>query len=83
MCAGWAPWWGWSSLKTPRPRSPAGAFAKTLRQKLFQNGVVNIGAGTHHNVLRILVPLTIEDDTLARGLDILSQTMDEVSTKRE
>ena len=47
--------------------------------KLYENGVVNIGAGTYHNVLRILVPLTIEDATLARGLDILDETMAEVS----
>ena len=32
-----------------------------------------------YNVLRILVPLTIEDDTLERGLEILEQTMAEVS----
>jgi 4-aminobutyrate aminotransferase-like enzyme len=30
-------------------------------------------------VVRILVPLTIEDSTLARGLDILEQTLDQVS----
>jgi len=40
---------------------------------------VNIGAGTYHNVIRILVPLTIEDSTLDRGLDIMEQTMAQVS----
>ena len=69
-------------VEDPETKKPAGAFAKTLRQKLFENGVVNIGAGTYHNVLRILVPLTIEDETLDRGLDILSDTMDEVSAAR-
>ena len=73
---------GMELVEDPETKKPAGAFAKTLRQKLFQNGVVNIGAGTHHNVLRILVPLTIEDETLGRGLDILSDTMDEVSAAR-
>ena len=73
---------GMELVEDPETKKPAGAFAKRLRQKLFENGVVNIGAGTHHNVLRILVPLTIEDETLGRGLDILSDTMDEVSAAR-
>ncbi len=60
-------------------KKPAGDFAKALRRTLFDNGVVNIGAGTYHNVLRILVPLTIEDDTLAHGLDILRETMAQVA----
>jgi 4-aminobutyrate aminotransferase/(S)-3-amino-2-methylpropionate transaminase len=70
---------GMELVEDPETKKPAGAFAKTLRQRLYQNGVVNIGAGTYGNVLRILVPLTIEDDTLARGLDILSETMGEVT----
>ena len=55
-------------------KKPAVDFAKAFRLKLYENGVVNVGAGTFHNVIRILVPLTIEDETLARGLDILEET---------
>ena len=40
---------------------------------------MNVGAGTYHNVVRILVPLTIEDETLARGLDIVEETLAQVS----
>lgn len=60
-------------------KKPAGDLAKAYRAKLYENGVVNIGAGTYHNVIRILVPLTIEDSTLDRGLDIMEQTMAQVS----
>jgi 4-aminobutyrate aminotransferase / (S)-3-amino-2-methylpropionate transaminase / 5-aminovalerate transaminase len=60
-------------------KKPAGDFAKAFRAKLYQNGVVNVGAGTFHNVVRFLVPLTIEDDVLARGLDIVEQTLGEVT----
>jgi 4-aminobutyrate aminotransferase/(S)-3-amino-2-methylpropionate transaminase len=66
-------------VEDPETKKPAGDFAKAFRAKLYENGVVNIGAGTYHNVVRILVPLTIEDETLARGLDILAETMAEVS----
>ena len=60
-------------VEDPETKKPAGDFAKAFRAKLFENGVVNVGAGTYHNVVRILVPLTIEDETLARGLDILDR----------
>jgi 4-aminobutyrate aminotransferase/(S)-3-amino-2-methylpropionate transaminase len=65
-------------VKDPETKEPAGDFAKAFRARLFENGVVNVGAGTYHNVVRILVPLTIEDSTLARGLDILEQTLQQV-----
>jgi 4-aminobutyrate aminotransferase/(S)-3-amino-2-methylpropionate transaminase len=68
-------------VEDPETKKPAGDFAKAFRTKLYENGVVNVGAGTYHNVIRILVPLTIEDDTLARGLDILADTMAEVGKK--
>jgi 4-aminobutyrate aminotransferase/(S)-3-amino-2-methylpropionate transaminase len=61
-------------------KKPAADFAKAFRLKLFENGVVNVGAGTYHSVVRILVPLTIEEDTLERGLDIIEETMAQVSS---
>ena len=62
-------------VEDPETKKPAGDFAKAFRAKLYENGVVNVGAGTYHNVIRILVPLTIEDETLARGLDIMEETL--------
>jgi len=66
-------------VKDPVTKEPAGDLAKAFRSQLFRNGVVNVGAGTYHNVVRILTPLSIEDDTLARGLDILEETLAQVS----
>jgi 4-aminobutyrate aminotransferase / (S)-3-amino-2-methylpropionate transaminase / 5-aminovalerate transaminase len=60
-------------------KTPAAGFTKAYRMKLYENGVVNVGAGTLHNVIRVLVPLTIEYDVLERGLEIMDQTMAEVS----
>ena len=39
---------------------------------------MNVGAGTYDNVIRTLMPLTIEFDVLERGLDIMEQTLFEV-----
>jgi 4-aminobutyrate aminotransferase/(S)-3-amino-2-methylpropionate transaminase len=66
-------------VEDPETKKPAGDLAKAFRAKLYENGVVNVGAGTYHNVIRFLVPLTIEDSTLTRGLDIVEQTLAEVS----
>jgi len=63
----------------PVTKRPAGDFANIFRAALYENGVINIGAGTFHNVVRVLVPLTIEDEVLARGLDIFEQTMAETA----
>jgi 4-aminobutyrate aminotransferase / (S)-3-amino-2-methylpropionate transaminase / 5-aminovalerate transaminase len=65
-------------VENPGTKKPAGDLAKAFRTKLYENGVVNVGAGTYHNVIRFLVPLTIEDSTLARGLDIVEQTLAQV-----
>ena len=65
-------------VEDPETKKPAGDLAKAFRTKLYENGVVNVGAGTYHNVIRILVPLTIEDSTLARGLDIVEETLVQV-----
>ena len=67
-------------VEDPTTKKPATDFAKAFRARLYENGVVNVGAGTFHNVVRILVPLTIEDATLARGLDIVEKTLAQVST---
>ena len=66
-------------VEDPATKKPAGDFANAFRANLYKNGVINIGAGTFHNVVRILVPLTIEDEVLARGLDIVEQTLAQTS----
>jgi len=38
-------------------------------------------AGTHHNVIRTLMPLTIPDEHLHEGLDILGAALSEVATE--
>jgi len=52
-----------------------GALTKAYRVKLYENGLVNVIAGTYDNVIRTLMPLTIEWDTLDMGLDIMESTL--------
>ena len=34
-------------VEDPETKKPAGDFAKAFRAKLYENGVVNVGAGTY------------------------------------
>jgi 4-aminobutyrate aminotransferase/(S)-3-amino-2-methylpropionate transaminase len=69
-------------VEDPRTKVPATDLVKTYRSKLYQNGLVNIIAGTFDNVVRTLMPLTIEWDVLDRGLDIMEETLAEVTARR-
>lgn len=40
-------------------------------------GLILLSCGPYYNVLRILVPLTIEDAQIRQGLEIISQCFDE------
>ena len=54
-------------VEDPETKKPAGDFAKAFRRGSTRTVSSTWGAGTFHNVVRFLVPLTIEDDTLARA----------------
>ena len=61
-------------------KKPATALTKAYRAKLFENGLINVIAGTYDNVVRTLMPLTIEWETLERGLDIMEETLAQVTS---
>jgi 4-aminobutyrate aminotransferase/(S)-3-amino-2-methylpropionate transaminase len=50
---------------------PAPALADSVARLARERGLLLMKAGLHNNVVRILVPLVIEDEELARALDIL------------
>jgi 4-aminobutyrate aminotransferase/(S)-3-amino-2-methylpropionate transaminase len=47
-----------------------------------QNGLLLASAGNHHNVIRILVALTISDEVLDQGIDILCQSFERQRSKQ-
>jgi 4-aminobutyrate aminotransferase-like enzyme len=53
----------------------ANAVTAAAREK----GLVLLSCGLYGNVIRILVPLVITDGDLAQGLDILDDSLQEVS----
>jgi 4-aminobutyrate aminotransferase/(S)-3-amino-2-methylpropionate transaminase len=65
-------------VEDPKTKIPATALTKAYRVKLYENGLVNVIAGTYDNVIRTLMPLTIEWETLDKGLDIMEKTLAQV-----
>ena len=56
--------------KEPADKETAGVLA-AAREK----GLILLRCGVHHNVIRTLMPLTIPDDQLEEGLDILGAAL--------
>ncbi|MGL5929923.1 MAG: 4-aminobutyrate--2-oxoglutarate transaminase [Dermatophilaceae bacterium] len=54
-----------------RTREPASAFTAAVSKACHERGLVTLTCGTHGNVIRFLPPLSIGDDLLHEGLDLL------------
>ena len=58
---------------------PSAELAGAVTSKALEKGLVLLSCGLFGNVIRILVPLTVSDDTLDEGLDIIEQSIRELS----
>jgi 4-aminobutyrate aminotransferase/(S)-3-amino-2-methylpropionate transaminase len=68
-------------VKNRMTREPAAAEAKDLTAICRDKGLVLLSCGNFGNVIRTLMPLTISDDELTRGLDILEEGLAEVNSR--
>jgi 4-aminobutyrate aminotransferase / (S)-3-amino-2-methylpropionate transaminase / 5-aminovalerate transaminase len=62
-------------VKDGDPAQPNPELTKSLVNACEENGLIIISAGTYGNVIRVLSPLTIEEDLLNRGLDIMAEQL--------
>jgi len=62
---------------TARAQTPAPLLVDVgwLAQHVNDRGLVLLSCGIYGNVIRILVPLTIDDALLERGLDLLEESL--------
>ena len=58
-----------------RSKQPADAYAAKTLAAARDRGLIALRCGVHHNVIRTLMPLTIPDDQLEEGLDILGDSL--------
>ena len=63
-------------------KEPAAALAKAVRQGVFERGALSLLAGAGDNVVRFLVPLTIEDELLDKALDMVEGALAEAVAAR-
>jgi 4-aminobutyrate aminotransferase/(S)-3-amino-2-methylpropionate transaminase len=66
-------------VKDRTTREPARDETTALSKFCYEHGLITITAGTYGNIVRTLMPLSIGDDELAEGLDILEQGLASVS----
>ena len=63
-------------------REPARHETGEIVRRACERGVILIAAGTFGNVIRFLTPLTITDDELDEGLEVLSECFAAVAAQR-
>jgi 4-aminobutyrate aminotransferase/(S)-3-amino-2-methylpropionate transaminase len=56
-------------------KAPAKDATSRLIEECYRQGVVILKAGTYDNVIRFLPPLTIDEDLLSEGLDVVEKAL--------
>jgi len=54
-----------------KTKAPAKELAGRVQAEALRRGLLLLTAGTYGNVIRVLVPLTVDDAVLAEGLDVM------------
>jgi 4-aminobutyrate aminotransferase/(S)-3-amino-2-methylpropionate transaminase len=60
-------------VQDPETREPAPELARHVVQHCLSENLVCIACGNHGNVIRLLTPLLMDDETLERGLSIIER----------
>jgi 4-aminobutyrate aminotransferase/(S)-3-amino-2-methylpropionate transaminase len=60
-------------LVDPETGAPDAALTGKLAAYAHANGVLVLTCGTYGNVIRFLPPLTISDELLVEGLDVIAE----------
>lgn len=61
------------------PHQPAAELTGRIVARAREKGLILLSCGSYGNVIRILVPLTVPDEQLQQGLDILAECFDELA----
>ncbi|HET9781266.1 MAG TPA: 4-aminobutyrate--2-oxoglutarate transaminase [Candidatus Dormibacteraeota bacterium] len=66
---------GMELVRNRKAKEPADKETAKIIATARENGLIALRCGVHHNVIRTLMPLTIPDDQLEEGLDILGAAL--------
>jgi 4-aminobutyrate aminotransferase / (S)-3-amino-2-methylpropionate transaminase / 5-aminovalerate transaminase len=67
---------GMELVEDPATRAPAKALTGRVQAEALARGVILLSAGTYGNVIRVLVPLTVEDSVLEEGLGVVETALE-------
>jgi 4-aminobutyrate aminotransferase/(S)-3-amino-2-methylpropionate transaminase len=68
---------GMELVVDPTSRAPDKALTGRLLAAALRRGLILLSSGTYGNVVRVLAPLTIEDQVLDEGLDVMGSALEE------
>ncbi|HEV2218459.1 MAG TPA: 4-aminobutyrate--2-oxoglutarate transaminase [Candidatus Dormibacteraeota bacterium] len=71
---------GMELVRNRKSKEPADKETARVLSAAREKGLILLRSGVHHNVIRTLMPLTIPDEHLDEGLDILGAALAEVAT---
>jgi 4-aminobutyrate aminotransferase / (S)-3-amino-2-methylpropionate transaminase / 5-aminovalerate transaminase len=66
---------GMELVRDRKTKTPADTETAQMLGLARERGLILLRAGIHHNVIRTLMPLTIPDDQLDEGLDIIGSAL--------
>lgn len=72
---------GMELVRDRATKEPADKETARVLAVAREKGLILLRAGTHHNVIRTLMPLNIPDEQLHEGLDILGAALSEVAAE--
>jgi 4-aminobutyrate aminotransferase/(S)-3-amino-2-methylpropionate transaminase len=62
-------------VKDPATKEPAKELTGKIAAEALKRGLLLLTAGTYGNVIRVLVPLTVEDAVLEEGLGVMEEAL--------
>ena len=66
-------------VKDRATKEPASDETMAVVKECLANGVIIAKAGLYGNVIRMLIPLVIQEDELKRGFDVIERAVAKVS----
>ena len=68
-------------VKDRKTKEPAKELRDNILGECHKNGLIIMGAGAYHNVIRFLPPLNISEELLNKGLDVFEKAVKTTLTK--
>jgi 4-aminobutyrate aminotransferase/(S)-3-amino-2-methylpropionate transaminase len=67
--------WGLELVSDRTTKAPGQEHAQEVLRRALARGLLLLSAGTHGNVVRLLMPLVTSDEQLTEGLDVLEHAL--------